>query len=59
MLKEDLMHLVNTQTETNQAQRDALDAYFRCIAECSIDDGECTIRCVEAHLKGATTEEKT
>ncbi len=53
------MHLVNTQTETNQAQRDALDAYFRCIAECSIDDGECTIRCVEAHLKGVTTEEKT
>jgi hypothetical protein len=26
---------------------DAVETYFQCITECSLDDGECVTRCVE------------
>ena len=26
---------------------DAVETYFHCITECSLDDGECVTRCVE------------
>jgi len=26
---------------------DAVDQYFVCISECSLDDGECVTQCVE------------
>ena len=34
-------------------QNDAIDSYFECVLECSLDkeDGECISRCVEVHLK--------
>ncbi len=32
---------------------DAIDSYFECITECSLDSGatECITRCIEVHLK--------
>ncbi|AII45442.1 hypothetical protein KR49_03055 [Synechococcus sp. KORDI-49] len=29
----------------------AVDDYFVCITECSLDDGTCVTRCMETHLK--------
>lgn len=29
----------------------AVDDYFVCITECSLDDGTCITRCMETHLK--------
>jgi hypothetical protein len=31
---------------------DAMETYFECITECSLDDGACVSRCVEALRQG-------
>ncbi len=34
-------------------ETDAIDSYFECITECSLDSkgAECITRCIEVHLK--------
>jgi hypothetical protein len=32
---------------SNEGSWDAVEVYFNCISECSLDDGECVTRCVE------------
>ncbi len=34
-------------------EQDAIDSYFECITECSLDKSgaECITRCIEVHLK--------
>ncbi len=35
-------------------EQDAIDSYFECITECSLDNkggAECITRCIEVHLK--------
>jgi len=34
---------------------DAVETYFHCITECSLDDGECVTRCVEGLRAGEET----
>ena len=35
---------------------DAMETYFECITECSLDDGACVSRCVEALRQGDSQE---
>ncbi|MFZ4565428.1 MAG: hypothetical protein ACOYMY_03115 [Prochlorococcaceae cyanobacterium] len=32
---------------SSEGSWDAVETYFNCISECSLDDGECVTRCVE------------
>jgi hypothetical protein len=32
---------------SSEGSWDAVEVYFNCISECSLDDGECVTRCVE------------
>lgn len=40
---------------SNEGSWDAVETYFNCISECSLDDGECVTRCVE-ELKAPESE---
>ncbi len=44
LLDEPLLHPGSGEHEQTW---DAVETYFQCITECSLDDGECVTRCVE------------
>ncbi len=45
--------MTKSMVDFQSHEQDAIDSYFECITECSIDKGgaECITRCVEVHLK--------
>ncbi|MFM7393963.1 MAG: hypothetical protein ACKO22_06290 [Cyanobium sp.] len=40
------------ETASSQENWDAVEMYFECITTCSLEDGECVTRCVEALREG-------
>ncbi len=45
--------MVSRANEMLISEQDAIDSYFECITECSLDNNgsECITRCIEVHLK--------
>jgi len=47
----------NQINATNGQAWDAVEAYFQCITECSLEDGACITRCVEDLREGGEDSE--
>ena len=46
------MATAGAESASSQENWDAVETYFECITTCSLEDGECVTRCVEALREG-------
>jgi hypothetical protein len=47
------MATAGAESASPQDNWDAVEMYFECITTCSLEDGECVTRCVEALREGS------